>query len=245
MSKHKYAKYNDIEVVYKPELHGGGLRFGQQFIPVVKEKLGHVGHAFEYCAGAGFIGFSLLANKLCDKLTLADVNPEAVKVCKETVKNNRLESKVAVYLSDCLNSIPETEKWDLVVASPPHVFTPNEEQYKKDRILYDPNFRIHKSFYRDIRKFLKPDGSVLFQEHKEAHGVEDFRSMIEENGLKIVEVFTHKNPSGSPNDKEPSYNVYLKKPWRLFDPFHVYRFLKRRINPWPTRNYYFIWCKLV
>lgn len=235
----KYAKYNDIEVVYRKNLHGGGMRFGQQFIPVVKEKFGHVGHIFEYCAGAGFIGFSLLANKLCDKLTLADVNPEAVKVCNETVKNNHLESRVATYLSDCLDSIPETEKWDLVVASPPHVFTPNEEQYKNDKILYDPNFRIHKNFYRDIRKFLKPDGSVLFQEHVESHGVEDFRGMIEENGLRIVEVFSFKQPK-----QKPSYGIYLKKPWRLFSPFRIYLFLKRRINPYPPRNYYFIWCKL-
>ena len=242
---HKYAKYNDIEVVYKPELHGGGLRFGQQFIPIVQEKLGHVEHAFEFCAGAAFIGFSMLANKLCDKLTVADVNPEAVKVLNETIKRNNLESKVTAYLSDCLDSIPETEKWDLVVASPPHVFTPNEERYKKDRILYDPNFRIHKNFYRDIKKFLKPGGSILFQEHTEAHGVEDFRGMIEKNGLKIVEFFTYKNPSGSPNDKEPDYGVYFKKPWKLLDPFHIYRFLKRRINPYPPRNYYFIWSKFV
>lgn len=243
MPKLKYAKYNDLEVAYLDKLQGGGLRFGQQFIPVVKEKLGHVGHVFEYCAGAGFIGFSLLANKLCDNLTVADINPEAVKVCNETIKKNRLESKVAAYLSDCLNSIPETEKWDLVVSSPPHVFCPPDDKRQKDIILYDPSFRIHKNFYRDIKKFLKPTGSVLFQEHLETHGVEDFRDMIEENGLKIVDVFTYKNPSGSPNDKKPSCGIYLKKPWRLFDPFHIYRFLRRRINPYPPRNYYFIWCQ--
>lgn len=243
MDKLKFAKYNDIEVAYLDELQGGGLRFGQQFIPIIKEKLGHVDHAFEYCAGAAFIGFSMMANKLCNKLTVADVNPEAVRVLNETIRRNGLESKVTAYLSDCLNNIPETEKWDLVVSSPPHIYCPPDDSRKKDIILFDPAFRIHRNFYRDIKKFLKPTGSILFQEHMEAHGVEDFRGMIEENGFKIVEVFTYKNPSGSPNDKEPDYSIYLKKPWRLFDPFHVYRFIKRRINPWPTRNYYFIWCK--
>ena len=38
-----------------------------------------------------FIGFSLLAHGICDKLTVADVNPEAVECCKKTVKENKLE----------------------------------------------------------------------------------------------------------------------------------------------------------
>lgn len=156
----KYIKYNDIEVVYRENLHGGGIRFGQQYIPVVKEKFGHVEHVFEFCAGPGFIGFSLLANNLCDKLTLADINPEAVKVCNETIIKNNLESTVTTYLSDCLDNVPETEKWDLVVGNPPHVFTESEEEYKKDITLYNPQFNIHKKFYRDIRKFLKPTGSI-------------------------------------------------------------------------------------
>src|SRR5579862_3880812 len=69
------VKYRDIVVSYLPELDGGGHTFGQQYLDVVRSKVGPVGHAFEYCAGPGFIGFSLLAHGLCDRLTLADVNP--------------------------------------------------------------------------------------------------------------------------------------------------------------------------
>ena len=232
----KYIKYKDIEVTYTEELHGGGTRFGQQFIPIVKEEFGHVDHVFEFCAGPGFIGFSLLANGLCDTLTLADINPAAVAICNETIKNNRLESKVATYLSDGLVSIPETEKWDLVVSNPPHVFTTDETQYEKDKILYDPNFRIHRKFYQDIKKFLKPTGSVLFQEHTESTNVEDFRQMIEENGPRIIDVFSF---TPSTNQKPVSF---LRK---ALNPKRVYKFFKRRLfPPPPVRNYYFIWCKL-
>jgi methylase of polypeptide subunit release factors len=237
----KHIKYGDIDVVYKQELHGGGIRFGQQYIPVVKEKFGHVGHIFEFCAGPGFIGFSLLANGLCDKLTLADINPEAVKVSKETVKNNRLESKVAVYLSDSLDSIPENEKWDLVVGNPPHVFAENEEEYKKDITLYDPQFNIHRKFYKDVRKYLKPTGSVLLQEHTESTSVEDFRSMIEENGLKIIEVFSYNPPA---SDNKPAVGLNLPTLKKALSPVKVYKFMKRRLFPPTPRHYYFIWCKL-
>ena len=239
----KYIRYNNIEVVYKKNLHGGGIRFGQQFIPVVKEKFGHVGHAFEFCAGPGFIGFSLLANKLCDKLTLADINPGAVKVCNETIKKNGLESKVTVYLSDCLDNIPETEKWDLIVGNPPHVFCATEDEYKKDITLFDPNFNIHKKFYRDIRKFLKPAGSVLLQEHAESTSIVDFREMIEKNGLKIIDVFSY-NPPLAPDFKKNNIGLNLSTLRKMANPFKVYRAVKRRLWPNKPRNYYFIHAKI-
>ncbi len=238
----KHIRYNNIEVLYEESLNGGGMRFGQQYIPVIKEKFGKVDHIFEFCAGPGFIGFSLLANNLCNKLTLADINPEAVKVCQETIKHNHLESKVAVYLSDCLDSIPETEKWDLVVSNPPHTFCSSEDEYKKNIILYDPHFRIHRKFYNNIRRFLKPTGSVLFQEHTESTNVSDFREMIEANGLKIVDVFDYNPLSKSGNQTKTPFHQRLLR--TVFNPHKIYRALKRRIRPTIPRNYYYIWCKL-
>ncbi len=233
----KYIKYNNIEVVYLDHLMGGGDWFGQQFIPVVKEKIGRVNHIFEFCAGPGFIGFSLLANDLCDKLTLADINSEAVEVCKETIRNNNLESKVSAYISDCLDNIPETEKWDLVVGNPPHVFCADESQYKKNITLFDPNFKIHRKFYQDIRKFLKPSGSILLQEHRESTGIDDFKEMIEENGLKIIDVFQYMSPF------KPKSKFNFSVCYKIFNPYIVFRHLKNLINP-HRKSYYFIWCKL-
>src|SRR3954468_5200722 len=122
-------KYNQIAVNYLPELDGGGMTFGPQYLGVIRQKLGRIGHAFEYCAGPGFIGFSLLANGLCDRLTLADVNPEAVEAGRDTIARNHLEDRVKVYLSDCLDQIPATEKWDLVVSNPPH-FDGDHDDYR-------------------------------------------------------------------------------------------------------------------
>ncbi|HEY4484402.1 MAG TPA: class I SAM-dependent methyltransferase [Candidatus Paceibacterota bacterium] len=235
----KHIRYNNIEVAYKKSLHGGGMRFGQQYVSVVKEKFGHVGHIFEFCAGPGFIGFSLLANNLCDKLTLADVNPEAVEACNKTIKKNNLEKTVTAHLSDCLDNVPETEKWDLVVGNPPHVFCATEDEYKKDIILFDPNFNIHRKFYQDIHKFLKPDGSILLQEHSESTNINDFKEMIEKNGLRVVEVFSFKPPVATAEPK--TVFSFIRK---VSDPFRIYRAVKRRIWPTKPRNYYFIWCKL-
>ncbi len=182
------VKYGQIDVVFLPYLEGGGRNFGQEFIRVVKEKMGPVDHVFEYCAGPGFIGFSLLGHRLCKKLTLADVNPDAVLCCRNTVKHNKLEDKVSVYLSDCLDSIPRSEKWDLVVSNPPH-WPSGEKEYRENIRNFDPQMRVHKKFYRDVAKFLKPNGRVLFQECASATTAEEFRGMIEDGGLEIAEVF--------------------------------------------------------
>jgi len=188
MEKFKTVKYKNIKVVFMPYLEGGGRNFGQEYIRVVKEKYGKFDHVFEYCAGPGFIGFSMLAHGLCNKLTVADVNPDAVECCKLTVKNNKLEDKVSVYLSDCLNDIPLSEKWDLIVSNPPH-WPSSMEQYEENIRNFDPDLMVHKNFYRDIHKFLKPDGSVLFQECAPATKSKDFESMINDGGLEILDIF--------------------------------------------------------
>jgi len=178
--------YKDIEVSYSWPLNGGGIIFAHEFVPIVAQKIGKVGHVFEYCAGPGFIGFNLLANGLCDRLTLADSNPEAVEAIKETIKKNNLQDRVTVFQADCLDGIPESEQWDLVVSNPPwQLRTKN----KKNIILCDPGGRVHEKFYRDINKFLKPDGSILFLEGGEYTNTNRFKGMIEKNGLRIKKSF--------------------------------------------------------
>lgn len=195
------VKYGDISVSYLPVLDGGGMTFGQDYLQVIREKTGKVGHLFEFCAGPGFIGLSLLAHGLCDKLTLADVNPEAVKAVRATIAENRLEDRVTVYQSDCLDQIPASEKWDLVVSNPPH-FDGDPQQYRGAIRLIDPGLEIHRKFYRDIRKHLNPNGSIIFQENGQATTSEDWTKMIKDAGLDLVEVFTLEGPYRPPVKRE-------------------------------------------
>ena len=79
--------YKNIKVSYSWRLNGGGIILAYEFVRIISKKISKVDHVFEYCAGPGFIGFALLANNLCDRLTLADVNPKAIEAIKETIKN--------------------------------------------------------------------------------------------------------------------------------------------------------------
>jgi SAM-dependent methyltransferase len=175
--------YAGVRVSTKRHLDGGGSTFGQDFIPLLRRrKMAKVARAFEWCAGPGFIGFSLLAHGLCETLCLADVNPEAVAACRRTVARNALEDKVAVYLSDNLNDIPLTEQWDLVVSNPPHFVDSGIGHLR----YHDPDWRVHRGFFGAIARHLKPGGVVVLQENNAGSTPATFAPMIAAANLSVV-----------------------------------------------------------
>lgn len=180
---YRHVSLAGIEVQYERHLDGGGATFGQGFIPFLQSRgMPKQRRAFEWCAGPGFIGFSLLAHGLCDTLCLADINPEAVEACRRTLALNALGDKVTVHLSDNLNSIPKGERWDLVVSNPPHFV----DQYVGNIRAHDQDWRIHREFFGAIGSFLSPNGVVVLQENNAGSTADTFRDMIEQVGLKIV-----------------------------------------------------------
>jgi methylase of polypeptide subunit release factors len=183
MRPYSEAAYAGVRVSYKRHLDGGGSTFGQDFVPLLRRRnMPKVQRAFEWCAGPGFIGFSLLAHGLCDTLCLADVNPEAVAACRRTVARNGLESKVAVYQSDNLNDIPASEQWDLVVSNPPHFIDSGIGQLR----YHDPDWRVHRGFFGSIARHLKPGGVVVLQENNAGSTPATFAPMIAAAGLRVV-----------------------------------------------------------
>ena len=180
--------YRDLEVFYTADLEGGGRTFGREFLQVVPEKIGHVDHLCEFCAGPAFIAYSLLAHDLCRRLTLTDINPAALELCRRTAEHNALTDRVTCIHSDALACVPATEKWDLVVSNPPH-WTEYDGVHGTDIRRFDINLEIHQRFYARIRHHLTPDGIILFQENARATKAEDFTEMIETNGLEIVDTF--------------------------------------------------------
>jgi SAM-dependent methyltransferase len=176
--------YGDIRVHYKKHLDGGGTYFGQDFIPLLKSwGMPKQQRAFEWCAGPGFIGLSMMANGLCETLCLADINPEAVEACRRTIADNGLASRVSVYESDNLKDIPPDEKWDIVVSNPPHF---DDGYYEAELRAHDPGWRLHREFLRDVGNFLKPGGVIVLQENNHGSTAATFQRMIEESGLQTV-----------------------------------------------------------
>jgi tRNA1(Val) A37 N6-methylase TrmN6 len=179
----KQTEYGDINVHFRKHLDGGGSDFGQDFIPFLQlRRMPRQPRVFEWCAGPGFIGFSLLAHGLAETLCLADVNPEAVEACRRTVRHNGLADRVSVYHSDNLTGIPASERWDLVVSNPPHF----PDDYIGELRLSDQNWQIHRNFFAAVEPFLKPGGMIVLQENNRGSTAETFDSMIKASGLQTV-----------------------------------------------------------
>lgn len=194
--QYEIVRYEEIDVLWLPELDGGGRYFGQDFLPVVQHLFGRPKRVFEFCAGPGFIGFSLLAHGLCDALVLADVNPAAVAAAEATVARNGLEDRVTVYRSEGLSQIPDGERWDLVVSNPPHFG--RQRDSTPSLITDDLDWRLHREFYGAVARFLAPGGSVLLQENEEGSDPGEFLPMIAEGGLRHVQTLRFTAGAGGP-----------------------------------------------
>jgi methylase of polypeptide subunit release factors len=181
-----HKTYGDISLSYLDYLVGGGDHYGQDYIRLVDKEFGKVGRIFEWCAGPGFIGFSLLASGLCDSLCLADVSEVAGDACHDTARRNGLEDRVDVYVSDGLKDIPESESWDLVIGNPPHSGTDKELHWGPELIYRDLGWKVHEDLYTNVGKFLAPNSQVIIQENKNLSSSADFAQMIETGGLGDV-----------------------------------------------------------
>ena len=192
------TSYAGIAVFDRPDLHKGGLSFGQDF-PRVLNELGvrRVGRLFEYCAGPGYIGYSLLANGWCESLALADISPEAVAAARRTAGHNQLDDRVAVYESDALDRIPAEERWDLVVSNPPH-FLPDGSA-PDDIQVFDDGWKVHARFYESVGRHMNPGGLVVMVENAAGSDPRLFEGMIRDGGGSPLKVHEGTDVNGRPN----------------------------------------------
>ena len=201
------VSYNGTIVFDRPDLHGGGLSWGQDFPRVLlRLGIGRCPTMFEFCSGPGYIGFLLMALGWCETLVLADVNPAATGAAELTSRYNGLGEKVRVYQSDVLDDIPETERWDLVVSNPPHFSSPSNPD--DDLRAIDPDWNVHSRFYASVKKFMRPGGRVVMMENAYGSSTELFEPMIRAGGGRVVATLP-----GSRLDGSADGLYYLMSEW--------------------------------
>ena len=170
------VSYRGLVVFDWEDLDGGGLYFGADYPRVLLELgIGRVQRALEFCAGPGYIGYMLLSMGFCDALVLADINSRAIRAAEHTAQFNALERRVTVYQSDCLDGIPQAEKFDLVVGNPPHFLESGPEHALRAK---DENWRLHERFYATIKPFMNPGGRVVLVENTAGSSPDVFIPMI-------------------------------------------------------------------
>lgn len=170
---------------------GGGTWFGQDYVSQLSRYHRPFGRCLEWCSGPGFIGFALLAHDVCDELVLMDRYSLSASSVAETVRQNRCGDRARFYNLDRVGDLPDQERFDLVVANPPHYLEcPGDLNYQ--RIAVDQHWRAHLEFYANIGRHLNPDAVILMQENQAGSlaGPAEFLPMIEGNGLKLTGYWT-------------------------------------------------------
>jgi hypothetical protein len=189
-----------LNVFYLAGQNGGGTGFGQDYISVINKKYpNRVFHkAYEWCAGPGFIAYSLLDHGICKNICLSDIHDPALLCAEETMMyvSNQVKNNVSIYLLKDLALLPRHEMFDLVVANPPHAPVYEVEHLLTDnrnRITSDINWEAHRNFFANIKNNLTDDGVILLQENHAGSTLEDFLPFIENSGLKVTDHFLSTN----------------------------------------------------
>lgn len=163
---------------------GGGTTQYADFTDILSNSTKVYNRGLEWCAGLGAIGFSIMDIKKCNTFAFMDLYSIALDDVKFTSEANNITDRVTTYQCDEVNKIPKHEKFDLIVANPPHCFNPfpGDNIDHAIRLVVDQDWKIHKEFFNNITSYLLPDADIflsetgIYQEHIQ---------LAKQNGLKF------------------------------------------------------------
>ena len=162
---------NGTIVSCEQENDGGGSTQYADFINFFKEKgddLPKYKNCLEWCAGPGFIGYSLLDEEVCQHVTFMDIHEPAIDDARNNAIFNNLTDRTSFHTIDAIHKLPTDLKFDLVVGNPPHSLKASEEWLNNKglfRLIVDLDWKIHEEFFAHITDYLLPGAEVILSEN--------------------------------------------------------------------------------
>ena len=162
---------NGTIVSCEQENDGGGSTQYADFINFFKEKgddLPKYKNCLEWCAGPGFIGYSLLDTEVCQHVTFMDIHEPAIDDARNNAIFNNLTDRTSFHTIDAIHKLPTDLKFDLVVGNPPHSLKASEEWLNNKglfRLIVDLDWKIHEEFFAHITDYLLPGAEVILSEN--------------------------------------------------------------------------------
>jgi hypothetical protein len=202
----KFQVAPDFFVYYNNHLDGQGPTNGQDFANVIRYLYPgkKFRHCLDWCSGAGFIGFRVLADQLCDKVTLHDGFQPSIDACHFTIDHmpDQYRDRVFTVCSDNIDWIDSAVRFDLVIGNPPPrrhwLDFPMEshcENIDFHRLLVDPDWKCHHNFMKKIASKLSRDGAIIIKNPITWVSTQDYVPLLQESGLVMKKAFREKfNP---------------------------------------------------
>ncbi len=166
------TEFENGTIVSCEQVHdGGGSTQYADFIDFFKEKgddLPKYKNCLEWCAGPGFIGYSLLDEEVCQHVTFMDIHEPAIDDARNNAIFNNLTDRTSFYTIDAIHKLPTDLKFDLVVGNPPHSLEASEEWLNNKglfRLIVDLDWKIHEEFFAHITDYLLPGAEVILSEN--------------------------------------------------------------------------------
>lgn len=172
---------------------GGGSEQYKDFLTVIPAEA-KFKKCLEWCAGLSAISFSLLDAGIVDEVVLMDKYEPALLQAQYNAKNNGFDN-VKYYHYDKISDLPEAEKFDLVVANPPHCVSDEGIKLTMNsstnfdlnvRLIVDQDWKIHKEFFTNIVKYLN-NGAELYISENGLHT--ELLQYIKDAGLTLVKIY--------------------------------------------------------
>jgi methylase of polypeptide subunit release factors len=157
-----------ITIEHSRELDGGGTWISVDYLDTLEKAYPNrkFNKALEWCSGPGFIGFELLARKICNEMDFMDLHMPALDNIKQTICKNNLSYNINCILADKIEQLPP-KKYDLIVGNPPHFTKKVFPQHAYEdfcRRTLDIDLKIHRNFFEEISNYLADDGIILISE---------------------------------------------------------------------------------
>ena len=166
------TEFENGTIVSCEQVHdGGGSTQYADFIDFFKEKgddLPKYKNCLEWCAGPGFIGYSLLDAEVCQHVTFMDIHEPAIDDARNNAIFNNLTDRTSFHTIDAIHKLPTDLKFDLVVGNPPHSLKASEEWLNNKglfRLIVDLDWKIHEEFFAHITDYLLPGAEVILSEN--------------------------------------------------------------------------------
>jgi 16S rRNA G966 N2-methylase RsmD len=179
-SKQTRTYENGFVLEYPTHMDGGGFEIKEELYSLI-ERIGkeHYGRALEWCSGVGPLGYDLLDKNKVDSVAFVDMHSPSIKSCLANATANKVADKISAYVCNEVTQIPTTEKFDLVVANPPHsgdrqTFIESLEHLNcvdnTCRLIVDEGYEALQDFYANIKKYLNTGADIFIttgsnQEH--------------------------------------------------------------------------------
>lgn len=114
------------------------------------------GSILDIFCGSGVVGLSVASR--ATSCTFADISPVAIRACADNARDLRIAAKLS-YVVGAITHQHHTQKYDLIVASPPYTDHPIDDLV--DRICFDPAHTALYSLLQRASAWLKPHGVLL------------------------------------------------------------------------------------